>query len=100
MVPHSYCVGCAASGQGAASRGHSGLSTAFWNVCTLPGHPESQVWAVDDLPGGGVWTGVGCRLLRLSLSLSVRRFQEVAFYNFIYLCLGLCWVVIAVWAFL
>ena len=49
----SQLVGCPASGQGAASLGHDGLSMAFWNVCTFPGRPESQVWAVDDLPGAG-----------------------------------------------
>ena len=42
--------------------------------------------------GAGVWWGrVGCRLLSLSQFLSERKFQEVAFYNFIYLfgCAGL-----------
>ena len=34
--------------------------------------------------GAGVWWGrVGCRLLSLSQFLSERKFQEVAFYNFI-----------------
>ena len=85
----SGCVGCPASGQGAASLGHDGLSTAFQNVCTFPGHPESQVWALDGLLGGGVLGGsVGCRLLSLSQFLSEKKFQEVAFYNFICLVLG------------